>query len=314
MRSRTTTRRVAGLWLGTLVDIAAEGDSADTVEHAIAAAFAEIASVHHSMSAHACDSELVRVNRLATHASQRVSGGFHAVLACALDVAAQSHGAFDPTIGGLLCELGFVPGHGGHGPATWRDVHLDQHGVRFERPLQLDFGGIAKGYAVDRAIAALRERGILRACVNAGGDLRVFGQRSEVVHVRTGGSAGVALPLVCIADGAVATSGYASQRRRVGARWATPLIDARRGLPRMSTRTVSVVAPGCMLADALTKVVALLGADAAGVLEHYHASATILTPANGRWRCTEVPRGGVHASRVRAPRIPAHHARIPAPV
>jgi thiamine biosynthesis lipoprotein ApbE len=57
-----------------------------------------------------------------------------------------------------------------------------------------------------------------------------------------------------------------------------------------STRTVSVVASTCMVADALTKVVALRGGAAARVLAAYGASATLLSPAAGRWRCTQFPR------------------------
>ena len=165
---------------------------------------------------------------------------------------------------------------------SWRDVELTARGVRFRRPLVLDFGGIAKGYAVDCAIAALRSHGVESGQVNAGGDLRVFGPRSQPIHVRTGGPQGILLPLVEIADGAVATSAYGGDRRRVaGRRWATPLIDPRAGLPMMSTRTVSVIAPTCMLADALTKVVALRGRAAARVLRDYGASATVLSPAVG---------------------------------
>ena len=162
--------------------------------------------------------------------------------------------------------------------------------MRFRRPLILDFGGIAKGYAVDCAIAALRSHGVESGQVNAGGDLRVFGPRAQPIHVRTGGPQGILLPLVEIADGAVATSAYGGDRRRIaGRRWATPLIDPRAGLPMMSTRTVSVIAPTCMLADALTKVVALRGRAAARVLRDYGASATVLSPAAGRWRCMLLP-------------------------
>ena len=98
------------------------------------------------------------------------------------------------------------------------------------------------------------------------------------------------LPLVAIGDGAVATSAYGSRRRRIRGRLATPLVDPRSRLPAMSTRTVSVIAPTCIVADALTKIVALDGARAAGILERYGASATILSPARGRWRCTRLPR------------------------
>jgi thiamine biosynthesis lipoprotein len=97
------------------------------------------------------------------------------------------------------------------------------------------------------------------------------------------------MPLVTLTDGAVATSAYGGQRRRIGGRWATPLIDPLSRLPIMSTRTVSVVAPTCMVADALTKVVALRGGRAAGVLSAYGTSAMPLSPAAGRWRCTQLP-------------------------
>jgi thiamine biosynthesis lipoprotein len=135
-----------------------------------------------------------------------------------------------------------------------------------------------------------KSQGITRARVNAGGDLRVFGAEREIVHVRTGGPRSMLLPLCAIADGAVATSSYGGQRASAGGRLATPLIDPRVRLPVMSTRTVSVIAPTCMIADALTKVVLLRGARASPIVAAYRASAAILSPAAGRWRCSYLPR------------------------
>ncbi len=289
---RVTARR-AQLWLGTLVEITAEGASGAIVETALAAAFAGIARIHHALSLHDPQSELCQVNRFAPMGLQAVSADLRLVLACALELAARSEGAFDPTVGGRLAALGFLPPQApADGEASWHDVLLTRRGVRFARPLVLDFGGIAKGYAVDCAVAALRREGVVAGRVNAGGDLRVFGAASEPVHVRTGGPHGVVLPLAMIANAAVATSAYGGSRRGIAQRWATPLIDPRSRLPRMSTRTVSVVAPTCMVADALTKVVALRGRAAAGVLQAYGASASLLSPAAGRWRCALVPPPG----------------------
>jgi thiamine biosynthesis lipoprotein len=256
----------------------------------LAAAFAAVARVHAALSLHDAQSELSRVNRYAAAAVQQISPDLRVVLCCALELAARSEGAFDPTVGGHLAALGFLPPQSQAArDATWRDVRVTHESVRFARPLVLDFGGIAKGYAVDCAVDALRQHGIVVGRVNAGGDLRVFGNRSQLVHVRTGGPQGILLPLASVAERAVATSAYGGQRRRIGGRWATPLIEPRGGLPMMSTRTVSVVAPTCMVADALTKVVALRGRAAADVLTAYGASAVILSPAAGRWRCTQVP-------------------------
>ena len=297
MAEPNVRRRAARFLLGTMVDIAAAGPAA-AVSRGIEDAFAAIAQVQRALSAHDAASELTRVNGLAHRGAQPISEAFRAVLACALDMAERTRGTFDPTIGGLMCDLGLLPEHSSHDRrASWRDVHLDKSGVSFARPLLLDFGGIAKGYAVDRAIDALRDAGAVAARVNAGGDIRVFGGEIDTVHVRTGGARCVALPLVALADGAVATSAYGSQRRRVAGRWATPLIDARFGLPSMTTRTVSVVAPHCMVADALTKVVALRGAASAAVLASYGAEAIVLTPVKGRWRCVEIPAGGKSESR-----------------
>jgi thiamine biosynthesis lipoprotein len=295
MRSRVAEPRFslrrAQLWLGTIVEIGAEAPSPAALDIGIAAAFAAIARIHHALSGHDPHSELSRVNRLAASRPQSLSDDLRTVLACALDLAASSDGSFDPAVGARVAALGFLPPQPcPDGVASWRDIELTPHGVRFTKPLVIDFGGIAKGYAVDCAVAALREHGVTSGRVNAGGDMRVFGPDREPIHVRTGGPQGIIVPLVEITDGAVATSAYGGQRRRIGGRWATPLIDPRSRLPVMSTRTVSVVASTCIIADALTKVVALRGRAAAGVLRDYGASATVLSPAAGRWHRTQLPR------------------------
>jgi FAD:protein FMN transferase len=290
MPERAAHRRCAQLWLGTIVEIAAEAAEPALVDAAIGAAFAAIARIHRALSNHNPASELSRVNRRAAEQETAISLDLRAVLACALAVAERSDGAFDPTQGAGMAALGFLPPQSTtQRVASWRDVHLEPRGVAFARPLALDLGGIAKGYAVDCAVHALRAHGAAAGVVNAGGDLRVFGERDEAVHVRRGGAQVGVLPLVRIRDGAVASSAYASQRRFVAGRWATPLIEPRNGLPIMSTRTVSVVAPTCMVADALTKVVALRGRAATAALAAFGASASVLSPARGHWRCTRFP-------------------------
>jgi thiamine biosynthesis lipoprotein len=277
------------LLLGTLVEIAAEAPSRSILEDAFVAACAELARIHRRLSGHDRASELSRVNALAASEPQPISDDLRRVLSCALDIAARSRGVFDPTVGAQVAALGFLPPQAAApGAASWRDVELGRETLRYGKPLVLDLGGIAKGYAVDCAIEALRASGATSGRVNAGGDLRVFGIRGEPVHVRTGGPQGTVFPLVTLADGAVATSAYGGQRRRRDRRWAAPLIDPRRRLPILSTRTVSVVAPTCMVADALTKVVALLGRGAQGALRAYGADAVVFSPARGRWRCTRL--------------------------
>ena len=287
---RLVEARAARPWLGTLVEVAATAASGRLARAGVEAAFAAIARVHRALSVHDRASELSRINRVAVYAPQPVSDDLRHVLACALELAARSRGSFDPTVGARLAALGFLPPQPCADPtASWRDIELGAHGVRYHKRLVIDLGGIAKGYAVDCAVDALTRHGAISGRVNAGGDLRVFGGRSEPIHVRAGGRLDAVLPLAILQDGAVATSAYGGQRRLVDGRWATPLIDPRVGLPRMSTRTVSVLAPTCMLADALTKVVALNGAAAARLLKAYAASAAILSPLGKGFRCTTLP-------------------------
>ena len=152
--------RRAQPWLGTLVDIAAHADSERVLAEGVNAAFVAIARVHRGLGSHDAESELTRVNRRAALAKQTISTDLREVLSCALAFAACSEGAFDPTVGTELVALGLLPPLVRHARgATWRDVVLDEAGVLFKRPLVLDFGGIAKGYAVDCAIAALRDAG-----------------------------------------------------------------------------------------------------------------------------------------------------------
>jgi hypothetical protein len=119
----------------------------------------------------------------------------------------------------------------------------------FAAPLWIDLGGIAKGYAVDRAMEKLRARGAVQACVNAGGDLSVHGPDSESVLLRTGQAPGDVVPVLEIENAAVASSGFSTYRSLDPG----PHIDGRSRRPTPAGRFVSVVADHCVVADALTK-------------------------------------------------------------
>jgi len=232
--------------LGTLVDIAVDARDERGALSAIEAAFAEIDAVHRCMSFHAADSDLARLHGSPVGQAVEVDARTMAVLHCALRVAEESNGAFDPTRAAQAVsramlphpQSAFVPEY----DANWRDIELvDEKHVRLCRPLWLDLGGIAKGYAVDRASALLREHDIVQSCVNAGGDLRVAGPRLERIALRILPAS--RLRFIGLSDGAVASSAANSILRADGAMLASGCIGA------------SVVAPDCMIADALTKVV-----------------------------------------------------------
>jgi thiamine biosynthesis lipoprotein len=130
---------------------------------------------------------------------------------------------------------------------------------------------------VDRAIAVLAAHGASQACVNAGGDLRLFGPAPETVALATEDPAN--RPVTVLADGAIASSCGAMAER--GSRDGEVHIAARGAAkPR---RFVAVMAPACMDADALTKVVMALGEDARPHLAAWGAKA-VLHQASTGWR------------------------------
>jgi len=248
--------------LGTLVEFRVEGLDGTAAARAVDAAFAEVLTVHRLMSFHEPHSDLALLHRAPAGTAVRVNARTHEVLHWSLRIAAASHGCFDPTIAAAQVAAGRLPQ-----PASacapdpdgnWRDIELlGGERVRLRRPLWIDLGGIAKGYAVDRAIDVLRAHGAAQACVNAGGDLRVFGPRVERVHVRDAG--GGCAAVLEVANGAVASSSGA---------------DAR-------SLTASVVAARCIVADALTKVVLAANAACGCILDEFGASAGV--GACGDW-------------------------------
>jgi len=278
----TPTQRARPL-LGTVVAIRVDATTLDA-NATIDAAFAEIECVHRAMSFHDVDSELSRLNREAARATQPVGARLWRVLRAALALARASDGRFDPSVAARLVRSGHLPAPA-HAPepdprATWRDIDLlPQRRVQFRRALWLDLGGIAKGYAVDRAVAVLRAHGARAGVVNAGGDLRVFGATEETVLVRDPRDPRQSRPLLQLRKGAVATSAGYFSANASGTALVDPHTDARLG----GDASVSVCAPRAIWADALTKVVLADPVAAVPLLRRLHAQAAVLDH-HGSWR------------------------------
>jgi thiamine biosynthesis lipoprotein len=269
--------------LGTLVEITARGERALELRQAVDAAFAAVARVHKLMSFHETSSDVGRVNRLAHRVAVRVHPWTWKVLKAAQRLSHFTAGAFDITVGGELVRLGYLPSPASvrlDPRACWRDVQLlPGSRVRLSRCLLIDLGGIAKGFAVDRAVDCLRGRGACAGLVNAGGDLRAFGSVAWPVHLRDPANPGRLIPFADLASGALATSaGYFSRRAQHG-KAVTPVIDGVRRTATDAAFSASVNASNCMLADALTKLVLLRGHRAHGLVRRLGARAFILTAA-----------------------------------
>jgi FAD:protein FMN transferase len=275
MRSRSSTeiRRCRPL-LGTFVDVACQGSPND-----IDRAFAAIEKVHRLMSYHEPTSDVARMNRDASHEPVKVHSWTWCVLKCALEFSTNSDGIFDITIARQLVKWDYLPRPAKRfcGCGSWRDIVLDDAcRVRFRRPLIVDLGGIAKGFAVDRAIEALKNNAVVSGIVNAGGDLRSFGAASQLIHLRHPAEPTRIAGAVRLRERAMATSGIYFGRRKYRGTYVGPLLDGRTGQSARELISVSVAATECMVADALTKVVFALREKAAGLLAQYRADALLL--------------------------------------
>ena len=259
--------------MGTLVHVCASGPDAIAVQQAVDAALASVEHIGRLMSFHDPQSELSRLNREAVRTPQTVHAWTWAVLRRALRIAEVSDGLFDITVAPLLVREGLLPGSADASLqcGNWRHiVLLSESRVFFARPLLLDLGGIAKGFAVDRAIHELRRGGCTQGVVNAGGDLRRFGRTPQPIHLRRRDGLVQVAELHC---GAIATSA----RHAVHAeRLAQPLgsiFDPRTHQAWNGSGAVLVAAPSCVIADALTKVAALAGPDCGPLLARFGARA-----------------------------------------
>jgi len=229
--------------LGTLVEIGARGVRAS--QASIDTAFAAIGEVQSQLSRFDPRSDIGRFN--ASPRGTRIKVGVHAatVLSAARELHDASSGLFDVSLGS--------------GPCAWQ---LDATTlIKCHDGVRLDLGGIAKGHAVDLAIEVLRSNGCEAGWVNAGGDLRVFGDAPMPLDLRDEINGGVRRFGV-LRDGAFATShfGEGARSRAVDSPW--PVHGH-----------VSVVAPRCLWADALTKVVAISGNARHSLLLRWEASA-----------------------------------------
>jgi thiamine biosynthesis lipoprotein len=264
--------------LGTFVEIQAFGTNAAELEGAVEASFLAIAHAHRLMSFHDPESEVSRINRDAYYKAVRVHPWTWRVLKSAREFSRKTDGIFDVTIAKQLVKWRFLPRYGARfGRGNWRDIILEPPGrVRFRRPLLIDVGGIAKGFAVDRAVEILKRKRVIAGIVNAGGDLRVFGSASQFVHLRHPAQPNRAAGAVRLRERAIATSGiYFAPTRNRGRRM-SPMVDGRTGRAACDLISVTVGAVNCLTADALTKVVFALREQAAPLLAQYHADALLL--------------------------------------
>lgn len=257
--------------MGTQFRVVLYASDAAAAQHGFDAAFAKIEEVEQVFSDYRPSSE---VAQLATAAAATDAPTWHPVspmlaslLAVSLDLAEHSDGAFDPTLG-RLTQLWRRSERQGELPRADRlaaaraasgyeqvELRLDPPAVRFLVPdIQLDFGGIAKGFALDQALAALRELGIPSALIDGGGDIAVGTAPPDQPQGWRIVREDHAQDVLHLTDSAIATSGDRYQSVEIDGVRYSHLIDPRTGLGLTVAREASAQNASGTLADALASM------------------------------------------------------------
>jgi thiamine biosynthesis lipoprotein len=218
--------------LGTLVVVEVQARSKSEDDLAIGAAFAAVQRVSDLMHPTCTGSDLMRIGAATPGTVVPVHEWTLEVLRQSKELNRVSQGLFDPC---LSVARGRMP-----------DVELHSDHVICRAPVRIDLGGIAKGFAVDVAIDALRRHGCAAGMVNAGGDLRLFGPEPRVVFLRSEDGEAIAVEL---RDAALAAGGSHTAAAPSGHRG---YYEGIHGAP-VAGRFVGVTAATAMLADALCK-------------------------------------------------------------
>ncbi len=234
--------------LGTFTEVAAGGANAMP---ALERAFAVMERLQQVLSFHRPDSELSRLNHSDGHWCA-LSPPTLRVLRLARSLTAASDHYFNCTVGGELILRGKLPDHGGrflpNGLADDIEIDLDRQRARLLRPVRITLDGIAKGFAVDCAIATLKQAQVNYGWVNAGGDLRVFGNYQLPVSQRR--TDGQLRPIGGLTNAAMASSQVGDADGLAG------LVVSSRQPLCVEPKVFSIIARFAWRADALTKVAA----------------------------------------------------------
>ena len=238
---------------GTVVELSLNGGSTKPLEQEATKAFQIFRNVQSLMGLRDPDSDISRLNRCAHIAPLRVHPWTHSVIAAAIELSEQTQGAVDITTAPKELKWGNHPRHKTFIPlqeaGAWSQIELlpDSH-VRFHAPIQIDLEGIAQGYAMDKTIDLLASRGIRQASIRVGEDFRLHGSVLPP---------GIQEQPPMLLRPAVSTSPAFYVRKRVGVTRVSPVLHPHTGKTLASNTKVSVFAPTCMEAEALTKAVLL---------------------------------------------------------
>lgn len=303
--------------MGTTFEIHLYAADRDRARELFEAAFEEIERVEAALSNYRPSSELSRINAQAATAPVVTDPEVFALIERAFEYSRRSDGAFDITVGRLMKAWGFFRGSGRlpsedelarvREQTGWRRVTLDpaRRSVRFlAQGLELDPGGIGKGYALDRVASLLREDGV-RAALLSSGSSSIYalgappGRAGWTVRVPDPLERARALSEVVLKDQSLSTSGNYEKFFRVGGRVYCHIMDPRTGRPVEGVLQTTVIAPAATDSDALSTAVFVLGPERGARLLAGVAGAAglVVNDRGGAGRVVEIRWPGAKAAR-----------------
>jgi thiamine biosynthesis lipoprotein len=271
--------------MGTFAHIVAVAEDTGTAKKCVRAALEEIHKVDNLMSDYKSDSEISRANSQAYEKAVQVSESTYEVLQRSVEFSKMTDGAFDVTVGPLVAL--FREAKESKVAPSEEQITLAKSKVGFEKlklnsenrtvqfsdkGMLLDLGGIAKGYAIDKAIEAAQRCGAIGAMVDIGGDVRCFGLPPKgkdhwLIGLQDPNSAiegieGGGLRLILkITNAAVATSGDYQQFVIIEGKHYSHIMDRRTGKSAESLSSVTIITDNATDADALATAVSVMGAE-----------------------------------------------------
>ena len=279
--------------MGTFAHIIAIAPNRRTANKSIEAAFEQLHNIEMLMSYHRDDSQLANINRNAYKGPVKVSSQTFEVIQKAVEFSNLSDGAFDVTVGPLMdlwhsaAETNSVPTDAKlaevRAKVGYEKVILDanQMSIQFAvEGMKLDLGGIAKGYAIDKAVEAMQNYGSTGGMVDVGGNIRCFGtppkgkthwliglqdpnEKSEIRNPKSEIPFEMGKPLLVLkfTDAAVATSGHYRRFALIQGKRYSHIIDTKTGSSSDKLASVTIIAKDAITADALSTAVIVLGAE-----------------------------------------------------
>ncbi|HTM49409.1 MAG TPA: FAD:protein FMN transferase [Bryobacteraceae bacterium] len=265
--------------MGSAYSLVLYGEDRARLEAASEEAFDETRRLDRMLSNYRPESEWSVVNRYAAERPVKVSAELFRLLSACVEYSRLSEGAFDISVGPLMKVWGFYKGSG-HLPhraevrgvlarVGYRNILLDREActVRFAKSgVELDPGGIGKGYAVDRMVEVLRRDGISSALVSASGS-SIFalgappGEAGWKVRIRDPKNEAKTVTEVTLKNESMSTSGNYEKFFRAEGRIYSHIMDPRTGFPAVGMLSVSVIAPLTLDSEAWAKPFYINGRD-----------------------------------------------------